>query len=312
MMDKQQPQPGMNQPGGSGNGNGNGHHPAHSAVTGEVAFGYPRDFLGNQFVYVVISPRARGLSIGININPLVKCTFQCVYCEVDRMKPARAARFDVDRMADELTETLELAQRGGLRKLPRYAHLPQDLLQLRHVALSGDGEPTLSEDFWGVMRTINSIRGMSAVPAFKLVLVTNSTALDTQNVQTSLKLLRPEDEIWAKLDGGTQGYLNRVSGSSIPLEKILKNILMTGRRRPVVIQSLFPAINGAEPDGEEIRQYALRLKELNDEGAQIPLVQIYSATRPMARTGCGHLPLPTLSRIAKAVREVAGLKAEVF
>ena len=28
----------------------------------ETASGYPRDFLDNRFVYVVISPRARGLS----------------------------------------------------------------------------------------------------------------------------------------------------------------------------------------------------------------------------------------------------------
>ena len=34
-----------------------------------TAFGYPRDFLDNRFVYTVISPRARGLSLGLNVNP---------------------------------------------------------------------------------------------------------------------------------------------------------------------------------------------------------------------------------------------------
>jgi len=32
----------------------------------------------------------------------------------------------------------------------------------------------------------------------------------------------------------------------------------------------------------------------------------------MARTGCSHLPLKELSQIAKTVRQVAGLRAEVF
>jgi hypothetical protein len=41
-------------------------------------------------------------------------------------------------------------------------------------------------------------------------------------------------------------------------------------------------------------------------------VQIYSATRPTPNSGCGHLPLKTLSRIAHAVRQATGLKAEVF
>jgi len=38
----------------------------------------------------------------------------------------------------------------------------------------------------------------------------------------------------------------------------------------------------------------------------------YSATRPMAKSGCGHLPLKTLSRIAQTVRHTAMLPAEVF
>ena len=98
----------------------------------------------------------------------------------------------------------------------------------------------------------------------------------------------------------------------MPIEKILDNILQLGRRRPVVIQSLFPAINGEEPPAAEIQAYTQRLKELKQAGAQIPLVQIYSATRPMPRMGCSHLPLKSLSQIARTVREVAGLSAEVF
>jgi hypothetical protein len=90
------------------------------------------------------------------------------------------------------------------------------------------------------------------------------------------------------------------------------NILLVARQRPVVIQSLFPAIDGAQPPADEIKEYAQRLKELKEAGAEISLVQIYSATRPMARTGCSHLPLKSLSRIAQTVRRVAGLRAEVF
>src|SRR5689334_5628419 len=36
-----------------------------SLASDELAFGYPRNFLDNQFVYTVISPRAGGLSIGV-------------------------------------------------------------------------------------------------------------------------------------------------------------------------------------------------------------------------------------------------------
>ena len=130
-----------------GNGDGQRYSPIHSAVSHEVAFGYPRDFLQNQFVYLVISPRAGGLSIGVNLNPIVRCNFNCVYCEVDRTESPRAAHFDTDRMVRELRETVELAHAGWLRQWPRYARLPEDLLKVRHVALSGDGEPTLASEF---------------------------------------------------------------------------------------------------------------------------------------------------------------------
>jgi wyosine [tRNA(Phe)-imidazoG37] synthetase (radical SAM superfamily) len=292
---------------------GKGPAPARASLDPEAAFAYSRDFLENQFVYLTISPRAGGLSIGVNLNPEVKCSFACLYCEVDRAQPARAARFDVERMTAELDETLKLAYAGRLRQRPHYARLPDKLLEVRHVTLSGDGEPTLADGFLEALKAITLLRVRGGgFPFFKIVLVTNSTALDRPNVQEALKLLAREDEIWAKLDGGTQDYLNRLNGATVPVGKILDNILLVGRQRPVVIQSLFPAINGVEPPAEEIQEYALRLKELNQAGAQIPLVQIYSATRPMARTGCSHLPLKSLSQIARTVRQVAGLHAEVF
>lgn len=295
---------------GNNGRNGHGQAPAQAALTHEVAFGYPRDFLENHYVYLVISPRANGLAIGVNLNPAVKCNFHCLYCEVDRTRPASAAHLDLNRMVIELGQTLELAGGGWLRQWPRYAKLPAELLEVRHVALSGDGEPTLSSNFVEAVEAVVRLRATGR--PFKIVLPTNSTALDQPHVQHGLALLAREDEVWAKLDGGTQDYLNRINGATTSLEKILNNILLVGRQRPVVIQSLFPAINGEEPPVREIEEYARRLKELKAAGAEISLVQIYSATRPMAMLGCSHLPLKTLSQIAQTVRRVAGLRADFF
>jgi wyosine [tRNA(Phe)-imidazoG37] synthetase (radical SAM superfamily) len=203
--------------------------------------------------------------------------------------------------------------RGGrLRERPWCRSLPDELLQLRHVALSGDGEPTLSPKFAEALQAVVHIRALGTFPFFKLVLLTNGTGLDLPHVQKGLRYFTHTDEVWAKLDGGTQTYLNRVNRADVPLEKILSNILMLGRQRPVVIQSLFPSINGEEPPLEEIEQYAFRLRELKNAGAEISLVQIYSATRPTLNSESGHLSLKALSRIAQTVRQVTGLKAEVF
>lgn len=277
----------------------------------ETAFGCPRDFLGQRFVYAVISPRARGLSIGVNMNSGKVCNFDCAYCEVNRCRPGVEEPLDVDVMAHELQSTLDVVRSGKIREFSFFKTMPPVLLKLRHVALSGDGEPTLCPNFTQAVQTVAHVRARSA-SFFKIVLITNATGLDLPEVQSGLKYFTREDEIWAKLDAGTQAYMNKVNQSEVPLAKVLANILLLARQRPVVIQSLFPSLHGQEPPPDEIVEYAQRLKELKEKGAQISLVQIYSATRPTVHSECGHLPLKALSRIAQTVRETSGLNAEIF
>jgi wyosine [tRNA(Phe)-imidazoG37] synthetase (radical SAM superfamily) len=277
-----------------------------------TAFGCPRDFLDNRFVYAVISPRARGLSVGVNMNPDKRCNFDCVYCEVNRNQPGREPRLDVPVMIAELERTLELVRSGGLRQRQCYQTAPPELLDLRHVALSGDGEPTLCPNFVEAVEAVVHLRARGRFPFFKLVLITNASGLDRPEVAQGLTMFTPRDEVWAKLEAGSQAYMDRVNRPDQPLKKTLAEILFLARKRPVVIQSLFPSVNGEVPPAAEIEAYVQRLRELKESGAQIPLVQIYSATRPTPHSECGHLPLRMLSHIAQRVREVSGLKAEVF
>jgi len=105
----------------------------------------------------------------------------------------------------------------------------------------------------------------------------------------------------------------RETGSwSSPLQQILENILEFGRLRPIIIQTMVPSINGRNPFENELVDYIARLRELKARGAQISLVQIYSATRPSPHSDCGHLPLSVLSGIARRVRAETGLRVEVF
>jgi wyosine [tRNA(Phe)-imidazoG37] synthetase (radical SAM superfamily) len=275
-------------------------------------FGYPRDPLRNRFVYVTISSRARGLSIGVNLNPDQQCNFDCAYCEVDRRVPPTGQVLDLEVLADELKATLASIISGRLFKQSPYSRVPASLLRLRHVAISGDGEPTLCPRFCEAVETIVHVRATSGGPFFKIVLITNASNLDAAQVQEGLRLFTRDDEIWVKLDVGTQAHMNLVNKSEVPMEKILANILLVARQRPVVVQSLFPALNGLAPSEEEIGRYIQRLKELTQAGAQISLVQIYSATRPTVNPECGHLPLRTLSRIMQAVRSQTGLNVEIF
>ena len=294
-------------------GNGKPAEHPHGRRTAATAFGCPRDFLDNRFVYVVISPRARGLSIGVNLTPDKRCNFNCIYCEVDRGEPVPAGELDLDVVAEELHRTLNYIYAGGLAMHPRYTGLSPDLLRPRHVTLSGDGEPTLCPRFLEAVQTVAHVRAMARVPFFKIVLITNASQLDRPNVQAGLKLFTAQDEIWAKLDAGTQTYYERVNAGDVPLDKIMANILLVARQRAVTIQSLFPMLRDEAPAPAEIEAFAQRLNELKQGGAKISLVQIYSATRPHNNQHqTSHLPLRELSQIAHTVRLVTGLKTEVY
>jgi hypothetical protein len=131
-------------------------------------------------------------------------------------------------------------------------------------------------------------------------------------VQAGLRHLILQDEIWLKLDAGGQEDFDIINRSQVPFERVFSNILNLGRQRPIIIQSLFPLIDGMEPPARQIEAFISRLDQLVRGGAKISLVQVYSANRLTARSDCRHLPLKSLSRIAHLVRESTGLPVGVF
>jgi wyosine [tRNA(Phe)-imidazoG37] synthetase (radical SAM superfamily) len=207
---------------------------------------------------------------------------------------------------------LRWVQEKKIQELPCYRTVPEELLQFREVALSGNGEPTLCPNFAEVVQELVHIRASPKFPFFKIVLITNGSGLHLPAVQRGLRWFTAQDEVWAKLDAGTQRHMDKINRAKIPLKKIVSNLLLLGRQRPIVIQSLFPLLHDIEPTPEEIGHYVRRLGELKARGAQISLVQIYSAHRLTALPDCRHLSLRQLSQIALQVRQATGLRAEVF
>ena len=120
------------------------------------------------------------------------------------------------------------------------------------------------------------------------------------------------ETVVASTNEKVQAAMDLINRADIPLTKVLENILMIARQRPVIIQSLFTAIDNRRLTNSEIVEYANRLNELTEQGAQIPMVQIYSANRPSPNKHCRHLDLRELSAIAQKVRSITGLHAEVF
>lgn len=288
--------------------NGQSSRPACRGV--ESTFGETRYFPGHRLVYLAISERAHGLTVGINLNPGRQCNFNCIYCDVRRNRIGESKPIDLKRLERALSNALEVARHGDLSSVPAFQKVPSELLQFQNVTVSGDGEPTLCPNFSAVLETLVHLRSIN--PFFKIVVMTNGSNLHLATVQEGLQRLATEDEIWIKLDAGTQEYMDIVNRTSVPLSQILDNLRAFGHQRPVVIQSLFASLDGQEPPPEQIDQYVLRLAELRNEGTAIQRVLLCSAHQPTAVKECGHLPLQALGQIARKIKAVASIEAEVF
>ena len=265
-----------------------------------------RELDRNRFVYAVVSRRARGLSIGVNLNPDKACNFDCPYCQVDRTTPGGPSRVDVAGLAEELAELLRHVAAGDLWAWPPFDTTAPELRRVSDIAFAGDGEPTLAAEFPQAARAAREQRDALA-PGVPLRLLTNATLFHAPRV---LAALADFDELWCKLDAGSEGYFQLVDGTRVPLQRVLDNLLLVARERPIVVQSLFLAMAGTGPDDAEIEAWADRLGSLTSHGGRIDHVQVYTVARKPADPRVGPLPTERLETIAARAR-AAGVRAEV-
>jgi pyruvate-formate lyase-activating enzyme len=261
----------------------------------------------SRYAYAIVSRRARGLSIGVNLNPDKVCNFDCPYCQVDRTTPGGPARIDLPALGRELGALLERVRRGDLWAHPPFDTTAPALRRVADVAFAGDGEPTMPPEFPAAARAVRELRDRES-PGVPLRLLTNATLFHKDRVRAALADF---DELWCKLDAGTEAYFHRVDGTRMPFRLALDNLLLVARERPIVVQSLFPAFNGAGPGEDEVAAWAERLCEIVETGGRIALVQVYTVARRPADPGVSALGRRSLEAIAERARS-AGLKAEVF
>ncbi len=275
---------------------------------------HARTYQDFTYVYPVISRRSRGLSIGVNLNPDKVCNFDCVYCEVDRKTPGKARTVDLAQVRDELLWLIDHAQSGGLAREPKFADAPPEVSrEVRDIAFSGDGEPTMVHDFDACVRCVADILRERGLDRTKIVLITDAAGLDKSSVKRGLELMDGHrGEIWAKLDAGTEPYYRLVNRSAVKFERILSNLRETAMARPIVIQSLFLKVRGETMSAVELEAYCGRLREILAAGGRISEVHAYTIARPVPEPWATRLEPAELHALAEVIRQRTGLTVEEF
>ncbi len=266
-----------------------------------------RDFT---YVYPVISRRAKGLSIGVNLNPDKACNFDCIYCQVDRGLPPLVRNVDIAVLRSELRQLV-----GNYRQLfdeEQFRHIAPEYRRLNDIAFSGDGEPTASPVFDQAARLAAEIKDEFGLRTVKIVVITDACFLTRPKVAQTLRFLdEHQGEVWAKLDAGTEAYFKLVNRASHTLARVLDNILAAARVRPIVIQSLFMRVHGEAPGADEITAYVERLKNILENGGRLALVKVYTVARRTTEPYVTALSETELADIAERVRPL-GVPVEVY
>ncbi|SFU41570.1 Radical SAM superfamily protein [Nitrosomonas eutropha] len=239
---------------------------------------HSRDSAGLTYVYPVISRRAGGISIGINLNPNNACNWRCIYCQVPNLKRGAAPAIDLIKLEQELRTFLYELLFGNFMQ----ESVPPEARVIKDIALSGNGEPTNAQEFEQIIEIIGRTKADFPLPEkLKLVLITNGSLINRIVVQKGLRRMAElNGEVWFKLDSVTQAGRLRINNTRASLQRIRDNLRIAASLCPIWLQTCIFKLNGVHPDKAETDAYIYFVHTLLQEGTRIQGVLLYTLARP--------------------------------
>lgn len=272
---------------------------------------HDRQGAGLLYVYPVVSRRAGGVSIGVNLNVNNACNWRCVYCQVPDLTRGAPPPVDMARLRQELKGFLDDVLHGDFLA----TRVEPQARRLNDIALSGNGEPTSAKEFEAVVDLIGQVRREAAVPAgVKTILITNGSLMHQPSVQAGVAGLSGlNGEVWFKLDRAPGSGMRKVNNSRAGLERVRSNVSMAAGLCPTWIQTCMFAWAGEAPEESELQAYLDFLGERLAAGVKLEGVLLYSLARQSFQPEAGQLqalPAGWLEAFAQRIRAL-GLEVRV-
>ncbi len=264
----------------------------------DLSFGdHRRDAADQRMVYPVLSRRAGGLSVGVNLNLGQECNWACVYCEVKGLTRGAPAPIDLAQLEQELDEVLGEAAKGRWSGAPEQAGAPASI---KDLSIAGDGEPTLSPQFAQAVEVCVRARQRHGLEeTASLVVITNGSRLQDPEVQAGVdRLHRAGGELWFKLDGGTAATRALVNGTPIPDARIEANLRRAARSCRTVVQCMVLSVDGRGPTDEDLKGRIEIIQRAAAAGAPPAGVVVYGLARPSHQPGAKRLAALPRDRMA--------------
>ncbi len=238
---------------------------------------HDRNAAHRTYVYPVVSRRAGGVSVGINLNPNNACNWRCVYCQVPNLKRGAAPPINLLQLEAELTSLLTEILQGDFMQ----TRVPEGARRLNDIALSGNGEPTSAKEFPDVVQLIGRVmKRFDLLGKIKLVLITNGSLIARAPVQLGLKrMAKLNGEVWYKLDSASREGMSRINNTRQSLNNTLAYLTIAANLCPTWVQTCVFAWDGMPPSEAEQTRYLDFLTRLTQQGVKLKGVLLYGIAR---------------------------------
>ena len=263
---------------------------------------HSRELSGLKYIYSVISRRAGGLSIGINLNVNNACNWQCIYCEIPNLTRGSPPPIELEVLENELRFFLHEIIHGDYME----KNVAIEDRHLKDIAFSGNGEPTSAEEFPQVILIVKKIlQEFDLLHKIKIRLITNGSLMNQASVLKSIEMLEEiNGEIWFKVDAATEENIKTINQVNLQPHQILERLLNTANICPTFVQTCIFMIDGKSPDEKNIDAY---IELINKAKKNIKGVHLYGLARPSLQPRAkdlGRISEEELQNIAKKLLDL--------
>lgn len=268
---------------------------------------HSRDSAGMTYVYPVVSRRAGGVSIGVNLNVNNACNWACVYCQVPDLKRGGPPPVDLALLDSELRAFLhQVTLRDYLQR-----NAPDGARRLVDVAFSGNGEPTSSPEFDAALVCVErALRDADLLDSLTIRLITNGSLLHRPAVERAVaRIGELGGEVWFKVDAATAAGMERINRVHASAQKVTEALRRCARLAPTWVQTCCFAYDGEAMSAAEWSAY---LQFIAAVAGIIKGVHLYGLARPSMQPDASRLSNLSADTFQNLARSISSQGIEVL
>ena len=270
---------------------------------------HSRDSAGLRYVYPVVSRRAGGVSVGINLNVNNACNWACVYCQVEGLVRGGPPPLDLAVLESELGGFLNDVLHGDFM----HRAVPPEARRLVDVAFSGNGEPTSAPALEAALEIVGRVLAQHGLLGqLPVRLISNGSLMHRPAVQSALSRLGAlGGELWFKIDRATLEGVRAVNQVAPTPERVARLLDLSLARVPTWVQTCWFGLDGVAPGEAEEAAYCRLLAPF---AHRLLGVHLYGLARPSAQPAAGRLsalPVSVLEAFASRITGETGIPVRV-